>query len=66
MVFTRIYNYFNDEEYFEANECINFLEEKIKDLSNKLEKDNTLKDKYEKIIKRLNLQIYSIKYTYNI
>ena len=42
MVFTRIYNYFNDEEYFEANECINFLEEKI------------------------NLQIYSIKYTYNI
>lgn len=66
MVFTRIYNYFNDEEYFEANECVRFLEEKIKELSIKLEKDNTLKEKYEKIIKRLNLQIYSIKYTYNI
>jgi|TARA_R100000084_G_C4624727_1_gene135128 hypothetical protein len=66
MVFTSIYNYFHDEEYFEATECINFLEDKIKQLSSKIEKDNNLKDKYEKIIKRLNLQINSIKYTYNI
>lgn len=66
MIFKKIYNYYNEEELFDVKECLNFLENKIKELEIKKENDKTLVNKYNQVIKKLNLQIYSLKYTYGL
>tara|TARA_R110002020_G_scaffold1247_3_gene5974 strand:+ start:3042 stop:3242 length:201 start_codon:yes stop_codon:yes gene_type:complete len=66
MIFKKIYNYYNEEELFDVKECLNFLESKIKELEIKKENDKTLVNKYNQVIKKLNLQIYSLKYTYGL
>ncbi len=66
MIFKKIYNYYNEEELFDVKECLNFLESKIKELEIKKENDKTLLNKYNQVIKKLNLQIYSLKYTYGL
>ena len=59
----KLYNYFNPEELHEAELLIGFLTDRIAEIQGKIK----LTDTEKKIkIKRINLSIKCIKYTYGI
>ena len=60
---TRMYNYWNTEEYELAVEGQEFLETKLAKLKENLDGNNLV---LKKTIKRIELQLYALKYTYNL
>jgi hypothetical protein len=60
---SKIYNYFNQEEYNEAELLVGFLTDRIAEIKGKIKLTDTEK---EIKIKRINLSIQSIKYCYNM
>ena len=59
----KLYNYFNPEEYNEAQILVGFLTDRIAEIKAKVK----LTDTEKKIkIKRITLSINCIKYTYGI
>ena len=58
-----IYNYFNDKEYEEAEYLVGFLNDRIAEIKGKPKLSPT--EKNEKI-RRIQLSIKCIKYTYNM
>jgi|TARA_R110002050_G_scaffold209997_1_gene345967 hypothetical protein len=60
---SRIYNYFNQEEYDEAENLVGFLTDRIAEIKGKIKlTDSEKKTK----IKRIQLSIQCIKYCYNM
>ena len=60
---SKIYNYFNQEEYTEAELLVGFLTDRIAKIKGKIKlTDSEKKTK----IKRINLSIQCIKYCYNM
>lgn len=60
---SRIYNYFNEEEYNEAELLVGFLTDRIAEIKGKIKlTDSEKKTK----IKRIQLSIQCIKYCYNM
>jgi hypothetical protein len=60
MVLTLLYNLFYEDEYNLAKDAYIFLIKKKEELNSKDA------NKYKEIIKRLNIQIYSLCYTYGL
>ena len=61
-----VYNYFNPEELQEAKDTLIFLTDKRDNFRKKSIEEVSGQFHYARIIKRLDLQIYSIKYTYGL
>ena len=60
---SKIYNYFNQEEYNEAENLVGFLTDRIAEIKGKIKlTDSEKKTK----IKRIQLSIHCIKYCYNM
>jgi hypothetical protein len=60
---SKIYNYFNQEEYNEAENLVGFLTDRIAEIKGKIKlTDSEKKTK----IKRIQLSIQCIKYCYNM
>ena len=60
---SKIYNYFNQEEYNEAELLVGFLTDRIAEIKGKIKlTDSEKKTK----IKRIQLSIQCIKYCYNM
>ena len=59
----KLYNYFNPEEYNEAEILVGFLTDRIAEIKSKIKLTDTEK---KTKIKRINLSIKCIKYTYGI
>ncbi len=60
---SRIYNYFNEEEYNEAELLVGFLTDRIAEIKGKVKLTDTEK---KTKIKRIQLSIQCIKYCYNM
>lgn len=59
----KLYNYFNPEELHEAEILVGFLTDRIAEIEGKIKLTDTEK---KTKIKRINLSIKCIKYTYGI
>lgn len=59
----KLYNYFNPEELHEAEILVGFLTDRIAEIKSKIKLTDTEK---KTKIKRINLSIKCIKYTYGI
>ena len=59
----KLYNYFNPEELHEAELLVGFLKDRIAEIKSKIKLTDTEK---KTKIKRINLSIKCIKYTYGI
>lgn len=60
---TKIYNYINSEEFIEAENLIGFLVNRISEIKGNVKLNDTEK---KNKIKRIELSIKCIKYTYGI
>ncbi len=63
MISKNIYNYFNQDEYNEAELLVGFLTDRIAEIKAKVKLTDTEK---EIKIKRITLSINCIKYCYNM
>ncbi len=63
MISKNIYNYFNQEEYNEAENLVGFLTDRIAEIKGKIKLTDTEK---KTKIKRIQLSIQCIKYCYNM